>query len=340
VEVIGRVVVVPLPLPHSGFKAQGSECTVRALNLRGDVLIDGVVRGLVEDFELKQSEQSEQSEQSGQSVVKFSGRSANQKIDVVVRRSTLKGAGAEREIFVRMMGQQQTNTTNETGGLEEDRTRSTPGLMSIVRSLISTFAPPSASASPSPNINSASAASAPAIKAASTFGLYGALGYDLAFEFQPEIPLTRSRKDDDRTMVFYIPEEVIVIDLERKRAWTTSFEVTDAVTRRSTTDYPKSSMVTPPAHLSQPFVHAKDAKSKVNVADLSRDTVEGGFAKSVTAAKEKFINGDLFEAVLSQTFAVPLPLQLRPSTLFTRLRKRNPSPYGFLLNLGGEGGNR
>ena len=32
--------------------------------------------------------------------------------------------------------------------------------------------------------------------------LYGALGYDLAFEFQPEIPLTRSRKDDDRTMVF------------------------------------------------------------------------------------------------------------------------------------------
>ena len=78
----------------------------------------------------------------------------------------------------------------------------------------------------------------------------------------------------------------------------------------------------------------------MNVADLSRDTVEGGFAKSVTAAKEKFINGDLFEAVLSQTFAVPLPLQLLPSTLFTRLRKRNLNPYGFLLNLGGEGGNR
>lgn len=42
--------------------------------------------------------------------------------------------------------------------------------------------------------------------------------------------------------------------------------------------------------------------------------------------------GNLFEAVLSQTFLEPCVVP--PSTLFRRLRSRNPAPYGFLLNLG------
>ena len=42
--------------------------------------------------------------------------------------------------------------------------------------------------------------------------------------------------------------------------------------------------------------------------------------------------GNLFEAVLSQTFYEPCPAP--PSEVFRRLRQRNPSPYGFLLNLG------
>ena len=36
--------------------------------------------------------------------------------------------------------------------------------------------------------------------------------------------------------------------------------------------------------------------------------------------------------VLSQNFAEPCPDQ--PSAIFRRLRTRNPSPYGFLINLG------
>ena len=44
--------------------------------------------------------------------------------------------------------------------------------------------------------------------------------------------------------------------------------------------------------------------------------------------------GNLFESVLSQTFYEPCPQP--PSVIFRRLRKRNPSPYGFLINLGAE----
>ncbi len=52
----------------------------------------------------------------------------------------------------------------------------------------------------------------------------------------------------------------------------------------------------------------------------------------VDIAKQKFARGDLFEAVLSQTFREPCTAP--PSAIFTCLQKKNPSPYGFLMNLG------
>ena len=63
-----------------------------------------------------------------------------------------------------------------------------------------------------------------------------------------------------------------------------------------------------------------------------RDHGPGDFARKVELAKEQFRLGNLFECVLSQTFTEPCPQP--PSEVFRRLRKRNPSPYGFLLNLG------
>lgn len=51
-------------------------------------------------------------------------------------------------------------------------------------------------------------------------------------------------------------------------------------------------------------------------------------------AKEKFVKGDLFEAVLSQTFTEPCTAP--PSKLFHMLQKRNPAPFGFIISLGKE----
>src|SRR5207247_143374 len=45
-----------------------------------------------------------------------------------------------------------------------------------------------------------------------------------------------------------------------------------------------------------------------------------------------FKRGDLFEVVPSQTFVAGSPRP--PSEIFRRLREWNPSPYGFLINLG------
>ena len=58
----------------------------------------------------------------------------------------------------------------------------------------------------------------------------------------------------------------------------------------------------------------------------------GAYADKVREARKKFHKGDLFEAVLSQTFYRPCPAP--PSTLFRRLRTRNPAPYCFVVSLG------
>jgi len=65
-----------------------------------------------------------------------------------------------------------------------------------------------------------------------------------------------------------------------------------------------------------------------------RDTPKGSFQKSVEKAKREFAVGNLFEAVISQTFRNALDEKSPPSVLFRRLRARNPSPYGFFFNLG------
>ena len=52
----------------------------------------------------------------------------------------------------------------------------------------------------------------------------------------------------------------------------------------------------------------------------------------VEVARDAFHRGDLFEVVPSRTFFRPCPAP--PSEIFRRLRERNPSPYGFLINLG------
>lgn len=152
---------------------------------------------------------------------------------------------------------------------------------------------------------------------AGQLGLYGALGYDLTYQFEP-IRLKKERDIDQRDLVMFIPDEILVVDNQKNDAWRITYdfikgsETTQGLAREET-----ASIYTPP-----------DANSEFK----QRDSPKGAYAESVQDAKEEFRVGNLFEVVLSQVFrektAVP------PSTIFKRLYKRNPSPYGFFMNLG------
>ncbi len=153
-------------------------------------------------------------------------------------------------------------------------------------------------------------------------GLYGAFGYDLGFQFE-DVRRFHSRPDDHRDLVLYLPDRILVADHRLKETnclhyefvcpgWKSAelSETTGGLQRRGST---------------LPYVPA------IGVT-RSGDHRPGEYAGSVRRAIGEFRQGNLFEVVPGQVFYEPC--RDNPSTVFSRLRKNNPAPYGALVNLG------
>ncbi len=148
-----------------------------------------------------------------------------------------------------------------------------------------------------------------------SLALYGAFGYDLAFQFDP-ITLNLARPDDQRDMVLYLPDEILVVDHHAAKAWLQRYEFTigDATTRGLERGGEEV-----------PFVPATHEPGR-------GDHAPGEYAALVERAKEKFVRGDLFEVVPGQVFTERCDSP--PSAISKRLKQINPSPYSFFINLG------
>ncbi|WP_106752196.1 anthranilate synthase [Pannonibacter carbonis] len=146
-------------------------------------------------------------------------------------------------------------------------------------------------------------------------GLYGAFGYDLAFQFEP-IELKLKRPDDQRDVVLFLPDEILIVDHHAKRAYVLEydFEIDGQTTRGLPRDGEKQ--------------HYQPANEDPGRGDHE----PGEYAKIVDRAKEYFRRGDLFETVPGQTFYEPCANP--PSAVSRRLQQINPSPYSFFFNLG------
>ncbi len=175
---------------------------------------------------------------------------------------------------------------------EEDRSRQ-PSVFSLLRAVVELF-----SSTAEPHL-----------------GLYGAFGYDLAFQFEP-VALRLERPADQRDLVLYLPDELIVVDHRRERATRRRYEF--EIDGRSTHGMPRDGAY-------------RGYTGRPDVAPRC-DHRPGEYAEGVAVAKQAFVRGDLFEVVPGQTFAEGCGAS--PAELFRRLRERNPSPYGFLINLG------
>ncbi|MCY4151819.1 MAG: anthranilate synthase component I [Aestuariivita sp.] len=147
-------------------------------------------------------------------------------------------------------------------------------------------------------------------------GLYGAFGYDLAFQFEP-IELKLPRSEHQRDLVLFLVDELLISDLYTTRAQRLSYEFEkDGETTRGVGGGGASAA---PFHCGPENVPRGDH-------------LPGEYAKLVRAAKERFRRGDLFEVVPGQVFYEPC--RDAPSQVFRRLKRANPAPFGFFLNLG------
>jgi len=175
---------------------------------------------------------------------------------------------------------------------EEDRSRQ-PSIFSIIRSVIDAFY------SNDDEIN----------------GLYGAFSYDLAFQFE-KVKQNHTRPVDQRDIVLYIPDSIITANADRTTCF--RYEYDFEYNGQSTVGIAREG--------------EKLVFSGATTVEREGDHKEGQYADKVRLAREKFHKGDLFEAVLSQTFYRPCPA--KPSVLFRWLRVQNPAPYCFLIALG------
>ncbi len=181
---------------------------------------------------------------------------------------------------------------------EEDRSRR-PTVFSALREVIAAFA------ADDPHL-----------------GLYGAFGYDLAFQFEP-VRLRAARPAGQRDLVLHLPDELYVVDRKRETAAVYRYEFT--VGGASTAGLPRE---TPPAQ-----ARGERAGMAVGPAGELSQPEPGSYARVVREAKPRFARGDLFEVVPSHVFHGRCG---SPAAFFERLRRRNPAPYEFFFNLGEE----
>lgn len=197
----------------------------------------------------------------------------------------LRAAGDEARLVLRVAEPEGSFT-------EEERSRQ-PTVFTAVRELVALFG-----ADEDPHL-----------------GLAGAFGYDLAFQFEP-LELKLKRPDDQRDLVLYLPDQILVVDHYARRA--TVYEYDFAARGASTAGLPRDG-----------------AKAPFRAADteVSRgDHVPGEYAQTVAKALDYFRRGDLFEVVPGQTFTERCVAP--PSAISRRLSATNPAPYGFFMNLG------
>ncbi|WP_062203842.1 anthranilate synthase [Aureimonas sp. AU12] len=150
----------------------------------------------------------------------------------------------------------------------------------------------------------------------SDLGLYGAFGYDLAFQFDP-VKETQPRDGTQRDLVLYLPDEILMVDHYAAKAYVEAYEF--AKDGHSTIGRAGGGA-------DAPFAPADRIPPR-------GDHKPGEYAALVRRAKEKFMRGDLFEVVPGQTFYERA--EHKPSEISRRLKGINPSPYSFFINLGG-----
>lgn len=149
----------------------------------------------------------------------------------------------------------------------------------------------------------------------SYLGLYGAFGFDLIYQFE-QLPQVKQRELEQRDMVLFLPDEIYVVNHRKEEAFVRRYDL--HFQGQSTQALPRDGEHDPYLAVTSP--------------EIECDHAFGEYANVVKLAKERFACGDLFEVVTSQTFYRHFTNQ--PSELFKQMREVNPSPYGFIINLG------
>ena len=149
-------------------------------------------------------------------------------------------------------------------------------------------------------------------------GLYGAFGYDLAFQFDP-VDYKLKRSESQRDIVLFLPDEILVVDHYSAKAWIDRYDMPGTGSR------PKAR---PRDAAAEPFQTADRIPPRGD--HRSRRICRAGDARRRKASSAATCSRSC-PARSSTSAARP-----QPSEISRKLKAINPSPYSFFINLGEE----
>ncbi len=161
-----------------------------------------------------------------------------------------------------------------------------------------------------------------------TCGLLGALSYDFVDQFE-KLPTSEQDVLGNPDYELYFADNIFLMDHEHNQGYVvvncmvTNGDREAAVAEaQDTFDYYfNMARFEPP----------KGRRHADALPAASTDTSQGEYEEMVRAAKQHIVDGDIFQVVLSRTMTEPCPDE--PLDVYKRLRKLNPSPYMFYLNM-------
>jgi para-aminobenzoate synthetase component 1 len=176
----------------------------------------------------------------------------------------------------------------------------------------------------------ATRAEGPGAPAAGRFGpgLYGYLAYDLGPYVEPTAPLSPTRDIALPDLWFGYYETVLVLNHAERRAVLVGAD-----------GPPAEALGAALAAAGGPAPGAPGLDAARPAREASCNFTREGYLDAVAQAREYIAGGDIFQVNLSRRFTVPLEQNapgpdLRPASLYRRLRRANPAPYAAYVGLG------
>ena len=161
-----------------------------------------------------------------------------------------------------------------------------------------------------------------------TCGLFGALSYDFIDQFE-NLPQNTDDLLGNSDYELYFADNIFLVDHEHGKGY--------VVVNVMVTNGDRDDVIAEAEKCFEGYFDVlkldipKPEKYAGSLPESSTDTDQAEYEKMVNIAKKHIIDGDIFQVVLSRTKMEPCPDE--PLDVYKRLRKLNPSPYMFYLNM-------
>src|SRR5262252_3974032 len=163
-------------------------------------------------------------------------------------------------------------------------------------------------------------------------GVFGYLGYDIVRLIE-DLPPPRNDRIGVPDAVLVRPTLILIFDaVEDAITIVTPVRKHEAVPAQAALAAAKERLLAVVHLLDRPLDKTAEIESHPLLVKPTSNTTPAEFKRMVERAKDYINAGDIFQVVLSQRFE--LPFALPPFAFYRALRRVNPSPYLYFLNLG------